>query len=109
MFNTILSGLFLYFVLLGLFKLNKYFRLQEKQFKENMSEFADVCEFQPKEQNTFDKVKSLHDEFYEFERRQSCQYFDINPYIKLKNDTNFKMLEPIRKQYWPQRNIRTNI
>lgn len=109
MFNTILSGIFLYFVLHGLFKLNKYFRLQEEQFKESMSEFAGVCEFQSKEQNIFDKVKNVHDEFYEFNRHQSCQYFNINPYIKLKNNTNVTMFKPIKKQYWPQRNIRTNI
>ena len=109
MFDTILSGAFLYFVIRGLFKLNKYFRLQEKQFKEDLSEYADVCEFQPKERNLFEKVKDVHDEFYEFKRRQSCQYFNINPYIKIKNNTNSKIFKPIKKQYWPQRNIRTNI
>lgn len=114
MITTIISGIILYFVIKAIIKFDRYSRNQEEMMRNDVSEFAEIFNLETTSRKNERKeekslIRQLHNQFYEFNRHQACQYFDIKPYIKIDNNINTKKFKPIKKQYWPQRNIRTNI
>lgn len=113
MINDIILGILAYFTIRLVFKIDRYFRQNEADYLKRTHEYAKVMvpnydkdiDYEPK------PVKRIRDYWFELDRRQSCQYFDIKPYLKIRNQ-NFKKNFNFKNQQlktWPTRNIRSNI